>query len=291
MRLANVGGRLSLLVADGLALDVERASGGLFSHQPQQIFDCWDEFVAWAETAPTTGATAFDDAELGPPVPWPRQIFAAGLNYQAHADEAGAGGAERGERPPVFTKFVTSLAGPYGEIELPSDRVDWEIELVVAIARHAHRIDAADGWSVVAGVTAGLDLSERAVQHEGPAPQYSLGKSYPGFGPIGPALVTVDELPDPDDLELGCLVNGEQVQRDTTASLLFSVPELVARLSAITPLLPGDLIFTGTPSGVGERRDPPQYLAPGDEIVGYVTGVGEIRSRLVARDAAPAVVD
>jgi 2-keto-4-pentenoate hydratase/2-oxohepta-3-ene-1,7-dioic acid hydratase in catechol pathway len=181
----------------------------------------------------------------------------------------------------VFTKYVTSLTGPTGEINLPPGSVDWEVELVVVVGRRAHRVAAERGWDHVAGVSVGQDISERDLQRVGPAPQFSLAKSYPGFGPIGPVLVTPDELSDPDDLELGCLVNGEQLQKARTRDMIFGVGELIARLSAVTPLLPGDVIFTGTPSGVGLGRSPQRFLSPGDELVSYVRGVGEMRHRMI----------
>jgi 2-keto-4-pentenoate hydratase/2-oxohepta-3-ene-1,7-dioic acid hydratase in catechol pathway len=282
MRLANVGGRLALIASDGLAVDVAQASAGLFEAGPQRIFDRWDDFRDWAASASLGRGEPFADDELGPPVPEPRQVFAIGMNYAAHADEVGV---PKPEQPPVFTKFVTSIAGPYDAVEHPGGDLDWEVELVAVIGHRAHRVSADDAWQYVAGLTVGLDLSERRTQHNGPNPQYSLGKSFPGFGPIGPWLVTPEELADPDDLELGCLVNGEEVQRDSTRHMVFSVAELVARLSAVTPLLPGDLIFTGTPSGVGERRTPARFLSVGDQVVGYVEGIGDVRSRIVARIA------
>ncbi|HEY8548094.1 MAG TPA: fumarylacetoacetate hydrolase family protein, partial [Acidimicrobiales bacterium] len=119
------------------------------------------------------------------------------------------------------------------------------------------------------------------LQMSGPSPQFSLGKSFPGFAPFGPWLVTPDELPDPDDLALECRVNGERVQHGRTSDMVFSVPALVARLSAVLPLLPGDVIFTGTPAGVGMSRTPPRFLSPGDELVSRVDGIGEMRHRLV----------
>jgi 2-keto-4-pentenoate hydratase/2-oxohepta-3-ene-1,7-dioic acid hydratase in catechol pathway len=158
-------------------------------------------------------------------------------------------------------------------------KVDWEVELVVVIGRAARRVDAADGWSHVAGLTVGQDLSARDVQMAGSLPQFSLGKSFPGCGPIGPWVVTTDELDDPDDLEIGCSVNGEPVQSDRTSSMLFPVPPIAARLSAICPLLPGDLIFTGTPAGVGNRMDPPRHLRPGDELVSTIDGIGTLTTR------------
>jgi 2-keto-4-pentenoate hydratase/2-oxohepta-3-ene-1,7-dioic acid hydratase in catechol pathway len=134
-------------------------------------------------------------------------------------------------------------------------------------------------WEHVAGVTVGQDISARDVQMQGSPPQFSLGKSFPGFGPTGPWLVTPDALPDRDDLAIACSVNGERMQADRTSSMIFSVPETVARLSAICPLLPGDLIFTGTPAGVGNRMDPPRYLQPGDELVSTIEGIGSITTR------------
>jgi 2-keto-4-pentenoate hydratase/2-oxohepta-3-ene-1,7-dioic acid hydratase in catechol pathway len=134
----------------------------------------------------------------------------------------------------------------------------------------------ADGWAHVAGVTVGQDLSERVVQRKAGA-QFSLGKSYPGFGPTGPWLVTLDELADPDDLALGCSVDGEVVQDGRTSDLVFTVPQLVAELSAVVTLLPGDLVFTGTPSGVGAARQPARFLAPGQTLDTWIDGVGTMR--------------
>lgn len=278
MRIANLGGRLSLVTPDGGAVDVERASKGRFAADPQAVYEQWEDFRRWADSAQADGTHPFAHEELGPPTPQPRQIFAIGMNYAAHAHEVGVVPAKD---PLVFTKFVTSIAGPFGRVEHPGGDLDWEVELVTVMGRRAYRVALADAWSYVAGLAVGLDLSERRMQHAGTNPQYSLGKSYPGFGPIGPWLVTPEELPDPDDLELGCLVNGEEVQHDSTAHMVFSVSQLISRLSAVTPLLPGDVIFTGTPSGVGERRTPARYLRVGDEVVGYVKGIGEVRARIV----------
>jgi 2-keto-4-pentenoate hydratase/2-oxohepta-3-ene-1,7-dioic acid hydratase in catechol pathway len=285
MRLANLNGRAAILADDEHAVDVASASDGTFGPELHAIFERWDEFCAWAATVDGEGGLAFSSRDLRAPSPAARQIFGIGMNYGTHADELGIA---RPERPPVFTKFLSSIAGPYDVIEHPGGDVDWEVELVAVIGRRGHRIAAESGWAYVAGVTVGLDLSERRLQLEGNQPQFSLGKSYPGFGPIGPFLVTPDELPDRDDLALGCLVNGELVQSDSTKNLLFSVPQLVAVLSAVTPLLPGDLIFTGTPGGMGMQLTPPRYLAAGDEVVGYVRGVGEVRNPIVAASSANA---
>jgi 2-keto-4-pentenoate hydratase/2-oxohepta-3-ene-1,7-dioic acid hydratase in catechol pathway len=206
-------------------------------------------------------------------------VFALGLNYAMHAKEA------RLELPPMpltFTKFPSCITGPDAEVAVATDRVDWEVELVAVIGREAYRVDETQAWDHVAGLTVGQDLSARDVQMVGSPPQFSLGKSFPGFGPTGPCLVTPDELADRDDLAIGCAVNGEPVQGDRTSSMLFGVAETIAYLSSICTLLPGDLIFTGTPAGVGNRMDPPRYLAPGDELVSTIEGIGSITTRFTA---------
>ncbi|MFD7003874.1 fumarylacetoacetate hydrolase family protein [Streptomyces mirabilis] len=139
----------------------------------------------------------------------------------------------------------------------------------------ARRVSAADAWSHVAALTVGQDISDRDTQNRPETyPQFGLGKSHPGYSPIGPVLVTPDEFDDPDDIELGCLLNGQEVQKSSTSDLIFSVPQLIEYLSGILTLLPGDLIFTGTPSGVGTVMDPPRYLTSSDEITSWATGIG-----------------
>jgi 2-keto-4-pentenoate hydratase/2-oxohepta-3-ene-1,7-dioic acid hydratase in catechol pathway len=282
MRIANLAGRLVLLTGDG-AVDVERASEQRFPADPHAVYARWDEFTAWAAGFPATTATPFDEADLRPPSPSPAQIFGIGLNYRDHAAEAGLGIPDS---PTVFTKFAGSLTGPRGDITLSGSTVDWEVELVAVIGRHAWRVPAGCGWDHVAGLTAGQDLSDRALQLAGPAPQFSLGKSRPGFGPTGPWLVTPDEFADPDNLELSCTVNGESVQKSRTSELIFSVPELVSRLSHVLPLLPGDLIFTGTPAGVGGARTPQRFLSAGDELVSTIEGIGVMRHRFVTGEGS-----
>jgi 2-keto-4-pentenoate hydratase/2-oxohepta-3-ene-1,7-dioic acid hydratase in catechol pathway len=184
--------------------------------------------------------------------------------------------------PPVFTKFRASVSGPVTEVVLPEGgHTDWEVELVVVIGLEARDVPEDRAWRHVAGLTAGQDLSERISQFQGPAPQFSIGKSLPGFAPMGPWLVTPDEFANPDDLELSCSVNGEQVQKSRTGQLIFPVSSLVSRLSALMPLYPGDVIFTGTPAGVGFGRDPQRWLAPGDVLVSEVEGIGRLRQTFV----------
>ncbi|GJF33927.1 fumarylacetoacetate hydrolase [Kitasatospora sp. NE20-6] len=280
MRIANLSGRL-VLVADGLAVDVERASTGRFSADPQAVYERWDEFRSWAAQADLPTGVAFDPADLGSPAPAPRQLLAIGLNYRDHAAESGFTAPDG--LPPVFTKFATSITGPVSEVTLPhGGHTDWEVELVVVIGERAEHVSEAAAWGHVAGLAAGQDISERITQLAGPIPQFSLGKSYPGFAPIGPWLVTPDEFEDPDDLELRCTIDGEEVQKGRTRDLIFSVPALIAGLSAVTPLLPGDVIFTGTPAGVGLGRTPQRWLAAGEELVSTIEGIGELRQRFVS---------
>lgn len=280
MRIMNAGDRLTLLTPGGLR-DVAELSLGAFGPDIQAVYDQWPQFTAWAgqhAAHGTGGGLPEAGVTIGAPSPRPRQVFAIGLNYRDHAEESQLGSPEA---PAVFTKFATCLTGPYGDLPLPSEFVDWEVELVVTIGRRAWRVPADTGWSYVAGLSVGQDYSERAVQLAGPAPQFSLGKSFPCFGPVGPWLVTPDELADPDDLEMECLLDGESVQKARTSSMIFGVAELIARLSAVTPLLPGDVIFTGTPSGVGGARTPPRFLRPGQVVVSRIAGIGELRQSCV----------
>ena len=228
-----------------------------------------------------SGAAPIDELRLGPPVPRPPQVFAIGLNYRAHAEESGM---DIPTVPATFTKFPASITGPFSEVEIPAPTTDWEVELVVVIGRRADRVGEAEAWSHIAGLTVGQDISERTLQFAA-AGQFSLGKSYRGFSPIGPWLVTADEVPDPDDLGLGCAVDGEVVQASRTSDLIFTVPRLVMELSAVVPLLPGDLIFTGTPAGVGVTRQPPRFLRPGQVLETWVEGIGTMRNRMVAAPA------
>ncbi|MBS2531378.1 fumarylacetoacetate hydrolase family protein [Catenulispora sp. NF23] len=278
MRIANLDGRLVLKYPDGV-IDVEKASDGRFAADPQAVFARWDEFVVWADRLRAAQARSlvepFDPSRLKAPVPRPSQVFAIGLNY---ADHVGESRLPPPPEPAVFTKFPTCLAGPGDEVKLPTATVDWEAELVVVIGRRAVAVQAVRAWDHVAGVTVGQDLSERTRQLVGTPPQFSIGKSFPGFAPIGPEIVTPDELADREDLEIGCSVNGEVVQRARTSQLIFSVAVLIERLSAILPLTPGDIVFTGTPSGVGHARSPQRYLAPGDVLETWISGVGRLRN-------------
>jgi 2,4-diketo-3-deoxy-L-fuconate hydrolase len=275
MKIANLDHRAVLVVDDDVA-DIAIASGGRFGPDPMAIWERWDEFTDWAvgDIAPTG---RLDAALLRCPVPRPRQVFAIGLNYRTHAEESGM---QIPTVPATFTKFPESLSGPFDDIELVGGANDWEVELVAVVGRRADRVREADGWAHIAGLTIGQDISDRQLQFAAGG-QFSLGKSRRGYGPMGPWVVTPDELTDRDDLALGCSVDGTSVQDARTSDLIFTVPQLVAELSAVLPLLPGDVIFTGTPSGIGAVRQPPQFLRPGQVLESWIDGIGVMRNRCV----------
>jgi 2,4-didehydro-3-deoxy-L-rhamnonate hydrolase len=273
VRFASANGRAVLVLEDEIA-DVAQASGGRFGPDPMRTYDEWDGFVGFAAGV-TSGTGPLVERDLRCPVPGPRQVFAIGVNYRGHAEETGLTAPEV---PATFTKFPACLAGPFDPVELVADSVDWEVELVVVMGRRADRVGEASAWRHVAGVTVGQDISDRHLQFAAGA-QFSLGKSRRGYGPMGPWVVTIDALADPDDLALGCAVDGEKVQDARTSDLIFGVPRLIAELSAVVPLLPGDVIFTGTPAGVGIAHQPPRFLRPGQILESWVESVGTIRNR------------
>jgi 2-keto-4-pentenoate hydratase/2-oxohepta-3-ene-1,7-dioic acid hydratase in catechol pathway len=275
MKLASVQGRATLVLGDEVA-DLEKISGGRFDHDPTHAYDQWHELVDFAATV-TSATGPLVESELRCPVPHPRQVFAIGLNYRSHAEESGMAVPEV---PATFTKFPACLSGPFDDIEIVGDAVDWEVELVVVIGRIADRVPEAEAWTRVAGLTVGQDVSDRTLQFAAGA-QFSLGKSRRGYGPMGPFVVTPDELARPDDLALGCSVDDEVVQQARTSDLVFNVSRLIAELSSVLPLLPGDVIFTGTPAGVGFTRQPPRALRPGNVLESWIEGIGTIRNRCV----------
>ncbi|MBM4266637.1 MAG: fumarylacetoacetate hydrolase family protein [Deltaproteobacteria bacterium] len=280
--LVNLHGRAALRRGDG-AVDLEKASRGALPSDPMAAIRAWDVVRDWA-AASLAGAseglvTTLDEAALGPPVPFPAQVFALGLNYRDHAAEAGL---ELPKSPMIFTKFPSCLAGPRAAVPIGSSRVDWEVELVAVIGRGGRNIPEAKALEHVAGYCVGQDVSDRRLQFSDTPAQFSLGKSLANFGPIGPAVISLDAIPDPNDLALTCDVSGERMQSARTSLMVFSVPETIAYLSRHCTLLPGDLIFTGTPAGVGSVRNPRRYLAVGDEITSEIEHLGTLVNRCVA---------
>ncbi len=278
MRLANRGGRALLLSRDMTrGVDLESASAGRFGPDPMLALANWDALREFAAGVELSGAPAIEPSSLGPCSPRPRAVFGIGLNYRDHAAEAGL---PVPKEPLVFTKFPSCLVGPMSDVILFGDRMDWEAELVVVIGRRAENVSEARALEFVAGYCAGQDVSDRRLQFASQPPQFSLGKSRPTFGPIGPAIVSLDELANPLDLAIQCDLDAERMQTSRTDQLIFGVPELIAYLSRHCELLPGDLIFTGTPGGVGSVRK--RYLKPGETIRTEIEGVGKLVNRCVA---------
>ena len=275
-RLITINGRAAL-DHDGSWHDLAQLSGDEALADPLAAVTRHRELHALYERAASaTGGGVVANTVLGPPVPRPRQSFGIGLNYRDHAGESGA---PLPPAPLTFTKFPSCIAGPTADVPLSGPMVDWEVEIVAVMGDEASHVPIADAWNAVAGLTLGQDISDRAVQMTGVPPQFSLGKSFGNYGPIGPALVSTDAFPDPDDIALWCDVAGERMQEARTSQLIFTIPTLVAYLSSICTLYPGDLIFTGTPSGVGMARG--RYLAPGEIIASGAEVIGELSNTCI----------
>ena len=220
-----------------------------------------------------------DDARIGVPLSGIRQFVAIGLNYRQHAIESGM---EIPKEPVVFNKAITCLAGPHDDVVMPDDSVamDWEVELGFVIGTRAQKVSVDQALSHVAGYVLANDLSERDWQSKRNG-QWTKGKSFDGFGPVGPWLVTADELPDPQAIPLTLSVNGQVRQNSHTADMIFPVAEIVAYLSQFMTLLPGDLVITGTPEGVGLGLKPPVFLKRGDVITLSGGPLGAQRQRVL----------
>lgn len=212
---------------------------------------------------------------LLPPVPMPEKILCIGLNYRDHAIETNS---PIPTEPIVFSKFNSALIGHGDTIQLPavSTKVDYEAELVVVIGSEAKSISASQALSHVYGYSCGHDVSARDWQKGRPGGQWLLGKTFDTFAPLGPCVVTTDELPDATDIRVRMELNGETVQDSTTAQLIFDIPTVIAHLSQIVTLKPGDLIYTGTPPGVGDAKDPPVYLKSADRCSVTIDGIGTL---------------
>lgn len=264
-RLANVAGRAALVAGQDV-YDLDAASGGRLPSDPMAAIA---DFAALhdVDVAGATPIGTLDDVALGSPVPNPSQVFGVGLNYADHIAE---GGMEAPAAPVVFTKFPSCIGGPGDEIPIVGESIDYEAEVVVVIGRGGRNIAAADAWSHVAGVTGGQDISDRALQFAAAPAHFALGKSRQNYGTLGPVLASTDSFDDVDDIAIECTVNGEVRQSSSTKHLVFDVPFLIEYLSNILTLRPGDLLFTGTPGGVGMATG--NMLKPGD-VVGTTTGV------------------
>ena len=217
---------------------------------------------------------------IGAPIGVVPKFFGIGLNYRDHAEETGM---PIPEVPIVFAKASSCVSGPYDPILAPKgfERMDYEVELGVVIGTRARSVAEADALAHVAGYTICNDVSERSLQVGGPG-EWIKAKSYDSFGPLGPWLVTSDEIPDPQKLNLTLDLNGQRMQTGSTSTMIFTVAQLVSYISKYMTLMPGDVITTGTPPGVGMARKPRVFLKPGDELKLTISGLGEQRYKVVA---------
>ncbi len=240
--------------------------------------DHWSELAASTD-ARADDAVSLDAVRLLAPVQDPDKILCIGLNYRDHAEETGMAAPVA---PVVFAKFRNSLAGPADPIVLPeaSKAVDYEAELAVVIGRRCRNVEVADALECVAGAMAFNDVSARDLQMQ--TSQWTMGKAIDTFAPCGPALVFLDEIEDLHTLRVQTRINGETVQSGTTASMIFTVAEIIAFLSSVMTLEPGDIIATGTPAGVGFSREPPRLVAPDDLIEVEIESVGLLANPVVS---------
>jgi 2-keto-4-pentenoate hydratase/2-oxohepta-3-ene-1,7-dioic acid hydratase in catechol pathway len=234
---------------------------------------------AVADNAPAGARRSQDAIRLLAPLPRPPKLLCVGLNYRDHAEETGQ---PLPKVPIFFTKAATSVVGPGAPIVLPVDsaQVDYEAELAVVIGTRCRRVPAAKARDVIAGYTILNDVSARDWQFR--TSQWFIGKTFDTFAPMGPAVVTADEVEDPHVLDISLRINGSEMQRSNTRHLIFGVPELVAELTRVMTLEPGDVIATGTPGGVGFTRKPPVFLRPGDAVEITIAGLGSLQNPVAA---------
>ncbi|MGH9433687.1 MAG: fumarylacetoacetate hydrolase family protein [Terriglobia bacterium] len=233
----------------------------------------------WIEKADADQVISVNKVRLRAPLPRPPKIICIGLNYRDHAVESKM---DIPTVPTVFSKYATAVIGPDDEIVLPklSSQPDYEAELAVVIGKGGRYIPKSQWREHVFGYTNLNDVSARDYQMA--TSQWMIGKTFDTFAPMGPAIVTEDEIPDPHVLDIRMIINGEVLQSSNTSQLVFRIPELIEHLSGVFTLEPGDVISTGTPAGVGEARNPPRWLQPGDEVVVQISGLGQLRNRVRA---------
>ena len=275
-KLGNIDGR-SALVRNNDYYDLETISGGEVSSigiEAIQSEDLLSDLYSKLDSFEATGN--INDVTLGAPITSSINCFAVGLNYRNHAEESGM---EIPAFPMIFTKHTSCIVGPFDNVEMRSDIVDYEAEMVVVIGKGGKDIAKDDAWRHVAGITVGQDISDRSVQFHATPPQFNLGKSFDTFGPIGPILVSHDEVDDKESLKLTCSVNDELRQDDNTNDLIFDVPYLISYISEFITLNTGDLIFTGTPAGVGATQG--KLLKHGDMLSTSIEGIGTINNKMV----------
>ncbi len=267
-----------VLLRDGNRIDVS----AIGSDYDEKFFDKGGlkQLETWLKKNAASAPRVSPNVRLGPPVCRPSKIVCIGLNYRDHAAETKA---EPPKEPVIFFKSTTSLVGPNDALVMPrnSSKVDWEVELAVIIGKRALYVDKKDSLDYVAGYALHNDYSERSFQLEHGG-QWVKGKSADTFAPLGPFLATPDEIPNVGSLKMWLMVNGVSRQNSSTGNMIFDVPTLVSYVSQFMTLLPGDVISTGTPAGVGLGMNPPVYLKAGDIVELGIEGLGESRQRVTA---------
>ena len=272
-KLANIAGRAALVEGENY-YDLETISNGDFDEDTTNALKNLEGLMALSSKLSKAAPSGIlKDAKIDAPVSAPKNCYAVGLNYRNHAEEAGM---DIPSSPMVFTKHTTCLVGPNANIEMRSDNVDYEAELVAVIGMPGKDISEDKAWDHVAGLCVGQDVSDRTVQFSSKPPQFNLGKSFDTFGPMGPYLVSPDGLKDKDSLDIECKVNEEIRQKDNTNDLIFSVPSIISYLSEIVTLNTGDVIFTGTPGGVGVMEG--KFLNEGDIVTTSIEGIGTLKN-------------
>ena len=262
-------------------VDLHAADGSL-PLSIKEILALGPDGLARAAAAAKKGSVRYDPkaATFLAPVPDPQKVLCLGLNYADHAAESGM---DPPAEPVLFSKFSSALIGHGDEIVLPkvSSEVDYEAELIVVIGKHGRDVPKDQAMSFVGGYAVGHDVSARDWQLNKSGKQWLAGKTFDTFGPIGPDLVTADEIDDPHKLGIRLRLNGRTMQDSNTSQLIFKIDEIIAYISQVFTLEPGDVIFTGTPPGVGMARKPPIWLQPGDVVEVEIDGLGTLRNPIV----------
>ena len=273
---ANINNRSALVQGEAF-FDLSTITNGDVSSDPMKAIqnsDLLHHYATQLDDYESSGLIA--EANVSAPIPQPRNSFGVGLNYQLHVEEAAS---KTPNTPMVFTKFPSCISGPTNDVIMRSDECDYEGELLVVIGKDGKDIPNEEAWSYVLGLSIGQDFSDRGIQYKDQPAQFNLGKSFDTFGPTGPYLVSTDSFADPNDLQIVTTVNGEVRQNDRTSNMIFDIATLISYISSITSLAAGDIIFSGTPEGVGFRNG--SFLKDGDIVETTIEGIGTMRNRCV----------
>ena len=275
-KLGTVDGK-AVLIKDDHYFDVASLSNGAISSDSVEALKFQTELSELYETLSENNATGnLSEVELGNPVPKSPNCYAVGLNYRKHAEESGM---DIPEVPMIFTKHTSCFVGPKANVEMRSDYVDWEVELVAVIGKEGKNIPKENALEHVAGLCVGQDISDRPAQFATTPAMFNLGKSFDTYGPMGPALVSLDLLENCESLDIECKLNGETVQKSNTSDLIFNISSIISYLSEIVSLNVGDTIWTGTPSGVGIASG--KFLKDGDILTSSIEGLGSMENKCV----------